>query len=132
MELFFENQGLCHIGEKILDDLDFKSQMECRSVRKSWKAIIEKIHQKVHNNFLENHFSQLDKDMVGENRKLWFKFVKMICNEAPFIAKSYLTHFVMKHDGKLFKRPLYTFIKVGNFKIVNFILKQSLLERSNQ
>ena len=119
--MFFENQGLCHIGEKILDDLDFQSQMECRSVRKSWRAIFEKMHQKVHNDFLENHFSRLVKNVVDKNRKIWLKFAKMIWNEAPFIAKSYLIHFVMKYDGKRLETPLYTFIKVGNFKIKGYI-----------
>ena len=130
MELFFENQGLCHIGEKILHNLDFKSQMDCRSVTKSWKAIVDKIHQNVHNNFLKNHFSQLDKDKKI-NRKMWSKFAKMIRKEAPFIAKCYLLHFILKHHGKLFEMPLITFLKVGNLRMVAFILKNSLFWMNN-
>ena len=119
MDVFFENQGLCH---NFLNNLDLKSQISCWSVRKSWKAIVEEIHQNVHNDLLKN---------IDQNRKLWSKFAKNICNEALFIAKCYLLHFILKHQGKLFEMPLITFLKVGNFKMVAFILKNSLFWMSD-
>ena len=42
MDVFFENQGLCHIGENIFKNLDFHSQLTCRLVRKSWNNMFVK------------------------------------------------------------------------------------------
>ena len=42
MEAFMENPGLLHIGEKILNYLDFKTQTTCRLVGISWNLILEK------------------------------------------------------------------------------------------
>ena len=42
MEALMDNQGLVHIGERILKYLDFKTQINCRLVRKSWNQILEK------------------------------------------------------------------------------------------
>ena len=127
MDVFFENQGLSHIGEKILNNLDLKSQIACWSVRKSWRSIIEKKLQKVYNAFIE----KFGKDMDDQNRKMWLKFAKMICNETSYKAKSYLLNFVLKHEEKHFETPLTTFLKVGNFKMVKFILKNSLFKWSD-
>ena len=42
MDVFFENQGLCHIGENIFKNLDFHSQLTFRLVRKSWNNMFFK------------------------------------------------------------------------------------------
>ena len=47
MELFFKNPGFLHIGEKILKNLDFKTQVSCRLVQKSWKNVLDKQASKV-------------------------------------------------------------------------------------
>ena len=41
MDLFMENSGFSHIGEKILKLLDFETASTCRSVNKSWKIWVE-------------------------------------------------------------------------------------------
>ena len=43
MDLFFEDSGFSHIGEKILKLLDFETASICRLVNKSWKMMIEKV-----------------------------------------------------------------------------------------
>ena len=42
MDMIFENPGLCHIGEKIFQNLDFVNQLNWRLVQKSWKNLFEK------------------------------------------------------------------------------------------
>ena len=41
MDSFFTNPGLKHIGYRILVSLDTKDQLNCRSVCKSWKDLVE-------------------------------------------------------------------------------------------
>ena len=41
MEAFMKNPGLLHIGERILKNLHFKSQVNCRLVKRSWNQILE-------------------------------------------------------------------------------------------
>ena len=47
MERFFKNPGFLHIGENILKNLDFKNQLSCRLVQKSWKSVLDKLASKV-------------------------------------------------------------------------------------
>ena len=42
MKAFMENPGLLHIGEKIIHNLDFKTQSTCRLVKRSWNIVLEK------------------------------------------------------------------------------------------
>ena len=42
MEAFMKNPGLLHIGEKIIHNLDFKTQSTCRLVKRSWNIVLEK------------------------------------------------------------------------------------------
>ena len=41
MSFFFENPGLAHIGHRILTNLDFDAQLECRLVHRSMKYLLE-------------------------------------------------------------------------------------------
>ena len=42
MDQFFTNPGLCHIGEQIIQELDYDSLFTCAKVCQTWKDIIEK------------------------------------------------------------------------------------------
>ena len=42
MDQFFANPGLCHIGEQIIQELDYESLFTCAKVCQTWKDIIEK------------------------------------------------------------------------------------------
>ena len=64
MDLFTENPGLCHVGERILNNLDFNTQLNCRFVKKSWKHILDKEASKID---VENFFrkfvtTEMDRD----------------------------------------------------------------------
>ena len=41
-----ENSGLHHIGEKILRTVNFRTQLSCRLVNKSWNQILENYAEK--------------------------------------------------------------------------------------
>ena len=41
MDMFFNNTGLFHIGQKIITAVDPKTQLQCRLVCKTWKDILE-------------------------------------------------------------------------------------------
>ena len=52
---------------------------------------------------------------------------KLAVNNHPsFVTKCYLLDLFQKHEGKPLKTPLKTFINVGNLKMVDFILNNSL------
>ena len=42
MDLFIENPGFSHIGEKIFKCMDFNTKSTCRLVKKSWKIMLER------------------------------------------------------------------------------------------
>ena len=94
-------------------------------VRESWKVMIEKIlTKKCQTNFSEKHLIERCK-----NRKVWkiFFITKLAVNNHPsFVTKCYLLDLFQKHEGKPLRTPLKTFIKVGNLKMVDFILNNSL------
>ena len=54
-----DNPGLFHIGERIFKNLDFKNQLNCRLVRRSWNDMIEFIADK----------AKIDLDMLLESMK---------------------------------------------------------------
>ena len=41
MEQFFTNQGIAHIGEKILQNLNYQSLVMCQNVCQTWKVILD-------------------------------------------------------------------------------------------
>ena len=41
MEQFFTNHGLAHIGERILQNLDYQNLVRCQSVCQTWKIILD-------------------------------------------------------------------------------------------
>ena len=49
MEAVMENPGLIHIGERILKNVNFKTQAQCRLVKRSWNQIFEKEASKAKN-----------------------------------------------------------------------------------
>ena len=75
MNLFMENPGLCHIGEKILTNLDFKTQLDCRLVQKSWRHIIDEKASKIDGNVLQTFFHQSVRMKMKRLRHLKFPVV---------------------------------------------------------
>ena len=74
MEALMENQGLVHIGERILKYLDFKTQINCRLVRKSWNQILEKEASKTKTDL--DNLLKLMKESFSNNESvdLWRHF----------------------------------------------------------
>ena len=122
MESFFENPGLWHIGENILNNLDLQSQLKCCFVRKSWKLKIENLQI----DFSEKHLTELSKVQNAKGLIRWKRLVGKIGCEASFLTKFYLLDLFQKHEGKSLEAPLTTFLRVNNFKMVELILQNSL------
>ena len=83
MEDFFNNPGLLHIGEEILKNLDFKTKVSIRLVKKSWKRALDKTAPKVG---LDDLLKILQTDLVIPHEEFF---------------SSLLTLHVGKHSQKL-------------------------------
>ena len=68
MEDFLNNPGLFHIGEEILKNLDFKTKVSSRLVKKSWKRALDKIEPKVG---LDDLLKILQTDLVIPHEKFF-------------------------------------------------------------
>ena len=117
MEWFFKNPGFLHIGEKILKNLDFKTQVTCRLVQKSWKSVLDKLASKVGIDdllqilqkelLIPQKESQHPLDIVTQSKldtmyNKWCSFLKLINSkeENPWIfimIKYLLKDMVMRH-----------------------------------
>ena len=116
MDVFFENQGLCHIGEKIYKNLDFQSQLACRLVRKSWNKIFVKEGLRIE---FEEFQIQFQKEALE-----WRDFLKELKTKAPiFLLNLYLRYVLRRYFFNFFDTPLIPFSIIGNFKIVELILQ---------
>ena len=122
MELFLENPGLCHIGESIFKSLDFKTQLTCRLVRKSWKDMLEKEASKI------NLKQLLTKSIYRINIGEWEPFLEKLKTELPIhIISSYLQHIlsirkIYPYPEILKLRPLMVFAVSGNLKMLQLFL----------
>ena len=100
MEALMENPGLLHIGERILKYLDFRTQINCRLVRKSWNQILEKEASKTKTDLddllksMKELFSQ--SDVHNESVELW-------------------RHFAMEMSSKI------------NNHVINILLKKNIM-----
>ena len=126
MEAFMENPGLCHIGEKILSYLDFKTQLSCRLVNKSWNLILE----------TEATKSKIDlKKLQLRIRKSlmtydWIQFLGFII---PNVDNPWINNYLQKYikyqiENGFPSNPLQHFAMKRNVKMVNFILEEILYE----
>ena len=147
MESFFKNPGFLHIGEKILKNLDFKNQVTCRLVQKSWKSVLDKLAPKVG---VDDLLQILQKDLIipckesrypsGSNAhsnldtiyEKWSKFLKLIKSkeENPWIFV--MINYVFKDLVMMYRytkqitlySPFNTFITwTVKLRVVKFILE---------
>ena len=126
MEPFFENLGLCHIGESILKNLDFQSQLICRLVKKSWRNILEKVLVTKASKFsLEKlQINIIYHRCIDE----WKEFWEELKTKLPVhIVNSYVQHLFesMKMYPGLsvrYFRPLGVLAIRGNLKMVQLCL----------
>ena len=142
MEAFTENPGLRHIGEKILGNLDFKTQLSCRLVNKSWYQILEDEAEKSKidlNDMIESILQSMTPS--DENRKSprieferlstatnWFNYVLAVFSK---VYNPWISIYLQKHIKYQIKNgfPSYTleyFVLHRHVKMVDFILKENL------
>ena len=120
MDLFFEDSGFSHIGEKIFNCLDFKTQSTCRLVKKSWKIKLEKKPYKLNWMFtLTDDASSVDK---SDDAEMWMKLVKHV----HFKLKSRWIDIYLqeKHQEGLNSSPIATLVK--NDKMTGLIFQKKL------
>ena len=147
MESFFKNPGFLHIGEKFLKNLDFKTQVSCRLVQKSWKSVLDKLASKVG---VEDLLQILQRDLLIPHKELhnhsslhvqsnldtiydkWSDFLALIDSEEenPWIFvtikrlfKNLIMIFRTSKKDTLYS-PFNTFTKSAvNFRALKFILQ---------
>ena len=129
MNKVFENPGLCHIGEKILQKMDFQSILSCRLVRKSWRNLLEKGISETKSSDLQKLFAA--KAEMVKNTPFydkWLYFLPEITKESNPLINHYLQK-VLNNESIYFHRigPLQAFISVENLKMVEFLLNNNLI-----
>ena len=145
MEAFMENPGLIHIGEKILKQLDIKTQGNCRLVSKSWNQILEIEASKskkeletllelmkkscVPPNSITITSAQYLKLKIKESKKVqWRTFAEKVCFKVhnPLINNLLLKHLRYQFNVGFSSSPLACFAMSKNKKMVDFILQEKL------
>ena len=129
METVIENPGLCHIGEMILKEVDFRSMLSCRLVRKSWRDLVEKMLSEIKSSDLQKLFAAKAEKVKNDSfYDKWLYFLPEIAKESnPLI--SYYLQIVLNNEAIYFHRigPLQAFISVENLKMVEFLLKNKMI-----
>ena len=158
MDMFMKNPGLCHIGKKILNNLDFKTQLDCGLVQKSWRHIIDEKASKIDVNALKIFFKQSvttatveelmkmkglrhsNKMIVSrkvpviyeESYKFWHQLFGSANSLPNNIKINIYLMTVLKRMIKtqeILKSPLREFFERRNFKMVEVILNQGMINR---
>ena len=129
MEALMDNQGLVHIGERILKYLDFKTQINCRLVRKSWNQILEKEASKTKtdlDNLLKSmKESLLKRDVYNKSVEFWRDFAMEISSK---INNHVINIFIKEHISYQFNvgfssLPLEHFVLKRDVELINATLK---------
>ena len=105
MDIFIDNPGLNHIGEKIFKYLERDSLLQCRLVSKSWKNTLD-----TPKFWLKKY---LQKKMPEESFLLWQKSLQKTKNDPKF--HRYVTLFFMK----MFEVPQYFCISEWDMKAIS-------------
>ena len=144
MDSFLTNQGFFHLGAKIFKNLDFKTQLTCRLVKKSWNQFLEYEESKSKIDFHtllrmleEPEVPKNDKEydyLVKEiNYQKWTKFLlKMEAKaENPWINGCLQKYIRYINSVGLSIFPLEYFVLTKNAKIIEFIFKEELFDVDN-
>ena len=142
MDLFIENPGFSHIGEKIFKCLDFNTKSTCRLVKKSWKIMLEK------NSYTFNSFIEMIKNSGRiRNRQTLVKYLAFhrpddqmwlrLLRHVHFKLESkwidmYLQEVILDEMEKsnfakrLLSPPFEIFTRAKNAKMIELILQEIL------
>ena len=142
MDLFMENSGFSHIGEKILKLLDFETASICRLVNKSWKMMIEKVPYNLSN--LLKMLKKSGRLRTAQNQVNLLPFERpddemwaALLTHVHFKLKSiwidiYLQEIILgeiqksKISKRLMSPPIEEFARIKNVKMIDFILQEHL------
>ena len=142
MDLFIENPGFSHIGEKIFKCMDFNTKSTCRLVKKSWKIMLERksynfnslIEMLENSGRVRNTQTQL-KDFAFHrpDDEMWLTLLKNVHFklESKWID-IYLQEMVLNEMEKanfanrLLSPPIEEFTRVKNAKMIELILLEIL------
>ena len=139
MDSFMTNQGYFHIGAKIFKNLDFKTQLTCRLVKRSWNQFLEyeASKSKIDFNALLRMLEEPDPKNYKEyeylvkevNYQKWTKFLlKMEAKiEIPWINALLQKYIKYMNRVGLSIFPLEYFVLIRNAKMVEFIFKEKLV-----
>ena len=142
MEVFMENSGLRHIGEKILRTVDFRTQLSCRLVNKSWNQILENYAEKSKIG-LKDLIQPIIKSMVASQKGAnnpkeesarssrvinWCYFAQKLFAEVhnPWINIYFQKHVKFQAANGFSSFTLEYFVLKRNVKLVDFICKENL------
>ena len=133
MNSFFEIPGLCHIGRKIIFSLNFKNQVNCRHVCRSWNTFIEELSSKMSKDHLIILLEKIsEKRSLSSYKKMnWKCFIRFSCATFEYLSIFNLyvkhalieNHFAWDKNGRVWNSPLQIFVSLGNVKMVKLILK---------
>ena len=132
MDQFFTNPGLCHIGEQIIQELDYDSLFTCAKVCQTWKKIIENKYLNDPNFWLNTCIHQSPKcveiriDIFQASQihiDQWNQLIQASKN-TNLEAKT-LNLLKNMHQNEIqtsFKPPLFMALKLKDFDLVRSIL----------
>ena len=125
MIAIMEHPGLLHIGEKIIQNLDFKTQFTCRLVARSWNYVLEEelFRTKID---LETLLSETE--IQSPNQAKWRSFIIRIkvqrkADLSLWISKYIQIQIQHQKNIRFSTSPLEYFALIRNVKMVDFILK---------
>ena len=113
IEQFFNNQGLEHIGENILTNLDHASVISCRKVCKNWKNLIDNAHSMLK--------ACAKKASKNQNSQFYHQWIKLIveCQDMKYyyqdiisLLKAMQQDMTMQEKKFIFKSPIHVALNV--------------------
>ena len=138
MDIVTEHSGLIHIGEKILKNLDFQTQLNCRLVKRSWKCILDKEASKTDLDSLLKELKQfmIDCDCVSvpsrpkktiKDYKIWSDFLNVLSSKVNnyWIYYSIQNHIIRQdYNYTQHQSPLLFYALTKNVKMLEYVLKE--------
>ena len=128
IEQFFNNQGLEHIGENILTNLDHASVISCRKVCKNWKNLIDNAHsmlkacaKKASKNQNSQFYHQWIKLIVECQDKKYYYYQDII-----FLLKAMHQDMTTQEKKFIFKSPIHMALNVQNRNLLRDLLLQDI------
>ena len=130
---FFDKQGFLQIGFNILNNLDFKTQLACRLVCKSWKNVLEdpRLNYKITTFWLEKCQS---KGIFKHSMEQWKTFLTSAREEGLHTIIKFMLIRIFNSEPNLnydFYTPLHIFASIGNLYMVQQLTAEKWANSTN-